>query len=291
MTSSKFTTKSSTLLTTQTHNNPGTGTPITITFSNENGNRVSTTPPPDTIAVYAEVPGDGHDDYAEIVGMSNYGTPGGPLFPKGTNKGCAIRLGSGKIIKRVPANYKSYKDVNGVLTMGVRSTDFVEIHISGVKLMVIGVHLPVGNNSVPLHQRKRYRIMKSVFAQAHHLQTANNIPVMVIGDFNTTRAELAAFKLREEGTTSARGKVLIPLSTGHTTLGNFKTCFRFDGSDGVNTYTNIDLTTGTPYDIDHFFVPKATVIEHFEIDRSIIGMKGPDNQIYDHAKLTLRIRL
>jgi hypothetical protein len=155
---------------------------------------------------------------------------------------------------------------------------------------LIVLHLSVGSPVADLETVKRYRILKSVMAQAHHLMGRYSHPVFVIGDLNSTRADLLKFKQNEEGVTNARGNVLIPPSTGHTTIGDFKTCFRFDGSDGVDLITNVDLNTGDMFDIDHFFVPTSTVVSEFAIDRSIIMREG-DVATYDHARLEIELIL
>jgi endonuclease/exonuclease/phosphatase family metal-dependent hydrolase len=297
MAAPKFTTTTTTASVAQSLNFKPSGNAVCIEFVNTNGNRIIETAKidsakSDAILCFAEKPVEAADDIHYQVGGMASDYPGGDRIFRGTGKGVGFRLPPGyQLTQLVQANHKKYIDKDGVKVMGVRSTDFHLIKTDqGDMFWLIVLHLAVGSLVADLETLKRYRILKSVMAQAHHLMARYSHPVFMIGDFNCTRADLLKFKQNEEGAANARGNVLIPPSTGGTTIGKFKTCFRFDNSEGLDLTTNIDLNTSDWFDIDHFFVPTSTIISEFKIDRASILQEG-DSYVHDHAHLELELIL
>ena len=291
--SPKFVNSTSASLTAQSRNMqtyPVTGKQVVVTFENVNGN-----PMPDLVGditcfCEADLTTVGAADVAvEMVGMKKVN---GVLTPTGTGKATGFCLGLGyKIASSILANYKKYLDSNGAKEMGVRTTDFECVIAPGGKpFFLLVAHLSVGNPRTALQNLKRYRILKSLMIQAHHLEKKHGVPVIMIGDFNTTRADLLTFRSNEEGNK-------IPKSTGNATFGDFKTVFRLDGSGAdsagapLNLETALDLDETSPnygkwFDIDHVFMPKHLTLIDFSIDRSMIGIEG-ENGVYDHARISL----
>ena len=290
-----FTSDSLTAQRRDTRTYPVTGSQVVVTFENVNGN-----PMPDLVgditcfceASLADQSTIGNADVVvEMVGMKKVNDV---LTPTGTGKATGFCLGRGYKIgsSSVSANYKKYLNSNGAKEMGVRSTDFECVVTPGGKsFFLLVAHLSVGNSRTALPNLKRYRILKSLMIQAHHLEKKHGVPVIMIGDFNTTRTELLVFRSNEED-----GKK-IPKSTGHTTFGDFKTVFRLDGSDTDSTGAPLDLQTaldldetsttyGKWFDIDHAFMPKHLTLIDFSIDRSMIGVEG-ETGFYDHARISL----